>query len=125
ALASPAFAQATDPANSLLKLHQLRLVAQKSLGDFYMYMGMESDQRYARMIERSLQEAGEHRQALGEMPGAASKALRVKFDRHWQGYEQSLTSLVDTLKKQGFTDLQPIADLYARNQELLQVSGEL
>src|SRR5690606_24947126 len=40
-------------------------------------------------------------------------------------YEQLLTSLVDTLKKQGFTDLQPIADLYARNQELLQVSGEL
>jgi hypothetical protein len=125
AFASSACAQAADSASSLLKLHQLRLLAQKSLGDFYMYMGMEGDQRYARMIERSLQDADTHRKALGEMPGAGSKALRVKFDRHWEAYEELLQNLVGTLKAQGFTDLQPIADLYARNQELLTVSGEL
>ena len=39
----------TDAADNLLKLHQLRLAAQKSLGDFYMYNGMEGDQRYARV----------------------------------------------------------------------------
>ena len=43
-------AETASSADSLLKLHQLRLAAQKSLGDFYMYNGMEGDQRYARMI---------------------------------------------------------------------------
>ncbi|NRF37048.1 hypothetical protein HRF58_20475, partial [Bacillus velezensis] len=43
------------PADELLRLHQLRLATQKSLGDFYMYNGMEGDQRYARMIGESLQ----------------------------------------------------------------------
>lgn len=32
--------QAADAATNLLKLHQLRLAAQKSLGDFYMFNAM-------------------------------------------------------------------------------------
>ena len=63
------------PTDDLLRLHQLRLATQKSLGDFYMYNGMEGDQRYARMIGESLQEGQAYLDGLGEMPGEASKAL--------------------------------------------------
>ena len=40
-----------DTPNELLQLHQLRLAAQKSLGDFYMVNAMEGDLRYARQIK--------------------------------------------------------------------------
>ncbi|UVE19205.1 hypothetical protein NVV93_07470 [Pseudomonas sp. LS44] len=122
ASASSAFAA---PADDLLKLHQVRLAAQKTLGDFYMYNGMEGDQRYARMIEASLQQADTQLKAIGEMPGDSSQALRGQLDSQWQAYESELQGLVSTLKSDGFTDLQPIADLAARNQQLLELSTEL
>ena len=61
-----AASQAAETATSLLKLHQLRLAAQKTLGDFYMFNGMEGDQRYARMINESLNEVNTQLSALRE-----------------------------------------------------------
>jgi len=127
-LASPiTTAQTTSPspASSLLKLHQLRLAAQKTLGDFYMYNGMEGDQRYARMIEASLQDANDRLKEINEMPGEGSKALRAQLDQQWKGYQIDLNNLTNALKSQGFTDLQPVADLTIRNQQLMALSAEL
>jgi len=118
-------AQAADAASNLLNLHQLRLAAQKSLGDFYMYNGMEGDQRYARMIGQSLNEANEHLKALTDLPGEGSKALRSQLDQQWKGYQVDLNNLTSALKSQGYTDLQPVADLAARNQQLMTLSQEL
>lgn len=128
AAALPAFtlaAPAADPAINLLKLHQLRLAAQKSLGDFYMYNAMEGDQRYARMIEVSLQDANSRLKEINEMPGEGSKALRAQLDQQWGSYQGELGSLTNALKTQGFTDLQPVADLTKRNQQLMALSAEL
>ncbi|WP_339082494.1 hypothetical protein [Pseudomonas sp. TMP9] len=116
---------AADAAVSLLKLHQLRLAAQKTLGDFYMFNGMEGDQRYSRMISESLTEVNIHLAALTEMPGEGAKALRSQLDQQWKGYQIDLNNLVSALKSQGYTDLQPVADLAARNQQLLVLSQEL
>ncbi|WP_137885471.1 hypothetical protein [Pseudomonas sp. 2FE] len=122
----PAFtASAAAPTDNLLKLHQLRLAAQKSLGDFYMYNGMEGDQRYARMIEESLQDASSRLNEITEMPGEASKALRAQLGQQWSDYAGELKNLTSTLKNQGFTDLQPIANLATRNQQLIALSSEL
>jgi hypothetical protein len=118
-------AQTPDASSNLLKLHQLRLAAQKSLGDFYMYNGMEGDQRYARMINESLNEANEHLNELSEMPGEGSKALRSQLEQQWQGYQVDLNNLASALKSQGYTDLQPVANLAARNQQLMALSQEL
>ncbi|MBB4819458.1 hypothetical protein HNP29_002848 [Pseudomonas alcaligenes] len=118
-------AQAADPATSLLKLHQMRLAAQKSLGDFYMYNGMEGDQRYARMIDESVQQADARLKELTEMPGDGSKALSAQLNQQWKDYSGELTNLVVALKTKGFTDLQPIADMTARNQKLLTLAKEL
>ncbi len=117
--------QAADAATSLLKLHQLRLATQKSLGDFYMFNGMEGDQRYARMINDSLNEVNSHLTTLTDMPGEGAKALRAQLDQQWKGYEMDLNNLVNALKSQGYTDLQPVADLAARNQHLMTLSQEL
>ena len=116
---------AADAATSLLKLHQIRLAAQKSLGDFYMFNGMEGDQRYARMINDSLSEVNNHMTALADMPGEGSKALRSQLDQQWKGYQIDLNNLINALKSQGYTDLQPVADLAGRNQQLMALSQEL
>lgn len=115
----------TDAAGNLLKLHQLRLAAQKSLGDFYMYNGMEGDQRYARMIDTSLQNGQALLGSLTQMPGEGSKALLAQLDQHWNSYQSELKVLADTLKTQGYTDLQPVADLASHNQQLMGLSTEL
>ena len=115
----------TDAADNLLKLHQLRLAAQKSLGDFYMYNGMEGDQRYARMIDTSLQNGQALLGSLTQMPGEGSKALLAQLDQHWNSYQSELKVLADTLKTQGYTDLQPVADLASHNQQLMGLSTEL
>ena len=78
-------AETASSADSLLKLHQLRLAAQKSLGDFYMYNGMEGDQRYARMIDTSLQNGQALLGSLTQMPGDGSKALLAQLD--WVGLD--------------------------------------
>ncbi|MDH1261561.1 MULTISPECIES: hypothetical protein [unclassified Pseudomonas] len=116
---------AADSASNLLNLHQLRLAAQKSLGDFYMYNGMEGDQRYARMINEAVASADGHLAAISDLPGDGSRALRSQLDQHWKGYQIDLTNLINALKNQGYTDLQPVADLAARNQQLIALSQEL
>ena len=113
------------PADDLLRLHQLRLATQKSLGDFYMYNGMEGDQRYARMIGESLQEGQSHLDGLGEMPGDASKALRAKLQTNWQSYRSGLQALMEAMRSHGFTDLQPVADLAENNQRIMAIGKEL
>ena len=120
-----AASHAADAASNLLHLHQLRLVAQKTLGDFYMYNGMEGDQRYARMIEQSLGQANEHLQALTDMPGEGSKVLLTQLAQQWQDYQSELNRLIKALRQRGYTDLQPVADLSASNQQLLALSNEL
>jgi len=117
--------QAAEPAQDLLQLHQLRLTMQKSLGDFYMFNSMEGDQRYARMINESLSQAQNHLNALGEMPGESSQALRSQLEQNWNAYQKALLSLTEALKSQGYTDLQPVADLAESSEQLMSLSLEL
>ncbi|MGQ7958842.1 hypothetical protein ACUTAF_14245 [Pseudomonas sp. SP16.1] len=121
--ASPLLAAA--PADDLLRLHQLRLATQRSLGDFYMYNGMEGDQRYARTIGESLQQAQSRLDELDQMPGEGSKTLYAGLQREWQSYRDGLQMLLEAMRKQGYTDLQPVADLADHNQRLMAISAEL
>ena len=118
-------ANVSNEPEELLKLHQLRLAAQKSLGDFYMLNAMEGDLRYARQIKESLQAGHTLLEKIKNMPGEGSKALLAQLEQQWSGYESELNSLTDILKSQGYTDLQPVADLATRSQQLLALSTEL
>jgi hypothetical protein len=51
--------------------------------------------------------------------------LLAQLEQQWSSYESELNSLTDTLKNQGYTDLQPVADLATRSQQLLALSTEL
>lgn len=114
-----------DTPNELLQLHQLRLAAQKSLGDFYMVNAMEGDLRYARQIKESLNAGNALLEKIKNMPGEGSKALLAQLQLQWRGYESELDSLTETYKRQGYTDLQPVADLANRSQQLQALSAEL
>jgi hypothetical protein len=118
-------ANASDESEELLKLHQLRLAAQKSLGDFYMLNAMEGDLRYARLIKESLQAGHALLEKIKTMPGEGSKALLAQLEQQWSAYEGELNLLTETLKTQGYTDLQPVADLATRSQQLMALSTEL
>ncbi|MDO8696918.1 MAG: hypothetical protein Q7J74_07400 [Pseudomonas sp.] len=118
-------ANASNEPEELLKLHQLRLAAQKSLGDFYMLNAMEGDLRYARLIKESLQAGHALLEKIKTMPGEGSKALLAQLEQQWSAYEGELNLLTETLKTQGYTDLQPVADLATRSQQLLALSTEL
>lgn len=113
------------PSEDLLHLHQLRLATQKSLGDFYMYNSMEGDQRYARMIDESLQQAQARLRALGDMPGDGARTLRTRLQGEWQAYQGNLQGLMEAMRTQGYTDLQPIADLAESNRRLMDIGQEL
>ena len=118
-------ANISNESEELLKLHQLRLAAQKSLGDFYMLNAMEGDLRYARLINESLQAGHALLEKIKTMPGEGSKALLAQLEQQWSAYEGELNLLTETLKTQGYTDLQPVADLATRSQQLLALSTEL
>ena len=115
----------TAAPSELLQLHQLRLTAQKSIGDFYMLNAMEGDLRYARQISDAMKSGEALLQQIQNMPGEGSKALLEQLRQQWSAYTSELIALTDTYKSQGFTDLQPVADLATRSQQLQTLSAEL
>ena len=122
--ALPLFA-AADAASDLLSLHQMRLAAQRSLGDFFMFNAMEGDQKYARLVEASSQSASEALGKLGTMPGNESTQLKAQLQEQWKGYAAQLKTLTGALDKSGYTDLQPVADLATQNRKLLETADQL
>lgn len=120
-----AYSAEAEAPSELLQLHQLRLAAQKSISDFYMLNAMEGDLRYARKITESLAAGDALLQQIKSMPGEGSKALFAQLQQQWSAYTSELQSLTDIYKSQGFTDLQPVADLANRGQQLQVLSAEL
>ncbi|UCJ16117.1 hypothetical protein K5Q02_20245 [Pseudomonas sp. MM211] len=121
----PGFSAAAETSPYLQHLLRLHLAAQKSLGDFYMYNSMEGDQRYARMIDESRQEASRQILKLSGMPDIGAARLQTRLQEEWQAYDRDLTTLMSALGKQGYTDLQPVADMAARNRQVLATSEAL
>lgn len=116
-LPSPSEANtANDPAATLLRIHQLRLASQKSLAEYFMLAGMDGDQRYKKLMNSEVENAGGQLKALTSMPGPQSSALRLQAEQQWRNYATELAQLTETQSKQGFTDLQPVAQLANHNQ---------
>ncbi|SHL77132.1 hypothetical protein [Phytopseudomonas punonensis] len=124
ALLAPGATKA-DTTGALRGLQSFHLATQKSLADFYMYNSMEGDQRYARMIDTSRQEAREQLGKLADLPDVGAARLQAQLQQQWQAYDQELTTLMTALQKQGFTDLQPVADMAARNRQVLATAQAL
>lgn len=121
----PCLAAAADTQAHLQQLQRLHLAAHKSLGDFYMYNSMEGDQRYARMIDDARDTAREQLQGLAGMQDVGAARLYAQLQQQWHAYDDEMTALMGTLGKQGYTDLQPVADMAARNREVLATCQSL
>ena len=122
-LSLPVFAAGT--ADDLLALHQMRLATQKSLNAFFMYVGQEGDQRYASLIESSAQTAEARLQRLDGVNGSESRRLLGQLREQWRDYAQDLDKLTGAVRNKGYSDLQPVADLARRNQQLMDLGGQL
>ncbi|KRU93161.1 F0F1-type ATP synthase subunit beta [Pseudomonas aeruginosa] len=122
-LSLPAFAAGT--ADDLLALHQMRLATQKSLNAFFMYVGQEGDQRYASLIDSSAHTAQARLQRLDGVNGSESRRLPGQLREQWRDYAQDLDKLTGAVRNKGYSDLQPVADLARRNQQLMDLGGQL
>lgn len=110
---------------SLEDLHQFRLNAQKSLTAFFMLTVMEGDQRYEKLLDQARSQADSELKALNGLQGAVSKSLHQQLEQMWGAYQQELLTLLRTTKEQGYTDLQPVADMAQHNDQLLNTAAEL
>lgn len=120
--ASALFASTADDFQYLQDFH---LATQKSLADFYMYNSMEGDQRYAKMIEASRQQARNQLEHLADLPDIGAARLHTQLQEQWQRYDAELGGLMSVMQKQGYTDLQPVADMATRNRQVLETSQAL
>lgn len=103
----------------------MRLATQKSLNAFFMYVGQEGDQRYASLIESSAQTAEARLQRLDGVNGSESRRLLGQLREQWRDYAQDLDKLTGAVRNKGYSDLQPVADLARRNQQLMDLGGQL
>ena len=113
--------------NSLNALFLMRLETQRSIGGFYMLNGQEQgqDQRYAKQAEANLVLAQENLAKLPTPSSPAAQTLKAKLEQDLNTYSTELRRLISLLKEQGYTDLQPIADLASLNSSILQTSIDL
>ncbi|WP_022966651.1 hypothetical protein [Denitrificimonas caeni] len=111
--------------NSLNALFLVRLETQRSIGGFYMLNSQEQDQRYAKQAEANLVLAQENFKNIPTPSSPAAQTLKVKLEQDLSTYSNELRRLISVLKEQGYTDLQPIADLASLNSSILQTSKDL
>lgn len=128
AFSLPSFAYSeklSGSTESLLKLHQFQLAAQRSLGSFYMYSYLEGDQRYARITEESLQDGHALLLQITKLPSEVSSALLGKLEQQWNGYQSELKKMAATIESRGFIDVQRVIDLATQSDQLMALSSTL
>lgn len=106
-------------------LFRLRLETQRSIGDFYMLNSQEQDQRYARQAEANLVTAQDNLNKLPAAKTPEAQALHIQLKQDFSAYSTELRRLISVLEDQGYTDLQPIADLATLNNTILKITADL
>lgn len=113
----PANASNTDAAPA--HLHQLRLAALGSLGDFYLLYGVDADPAHSRSLERRLALADVQLALLAE--SADVGAIR----QPWHRYASLLGELNARLQRQEELDGSAIAELIHLNSQLMTLCDAL
>ncbi len=112
-------------ATSLNALFFMRLETQRSIGGFYMFNSQEQDQRYAKQANENVALALDNLKKIPTSASPATQALQVQLQQDLNIYSVELSRLINVLKEQGYTDLQPVADLANLNSSILKTSKEL
>ena len=111
--------------SSLNFLFLVRLEVQKSIGSFYLLNSQEQDQLYAKQINKNLESALDNLKKMPTPSSPTAQALQNQLSKDLSAYSIELRRLVDLLKEQGYTDLQPVADLANLNSGILKAGKEL
>jgi hypothetical protein len=119
--------QATEQitAASLNALFFMRLETQRSIGGFYMFNSQEQDQRYAKQAHENLTLALANLKKLPTPASPVTQTLQNQLQQDLNTYAAELRRLISVLKEQGYTDLQPVADLANLNSSILKTSKDL
>jgi len=131
-LSTPLIAADTQPStayteiqSTLNQLFQMRLATQRSIGAFYMFNGQEQDQRYAKIAADNATQAARYLWSLTAPESAAVESLKVQLLDDFSAYSRQLDRLISAIQKQGYSDLQPVADLAVLNSSILKNSHAL
>ena len=106
-------------------LYHIRLAVQRSIGNFYMFNSAEPDQRYADAARQNLALSQQHLNTLAPQLSPAALALKAQLLNDFSAYRRQLNKVIDDIQQQGYSDLQPIADLAQYNAHVLKNSQDL
>lgn len=111
--------------STLHQLFQMRLAIQRSIGAFYMFNGLEQDQRYAKTADENAVQAADYLWSLATPDSSASQNLKTQLVNDVNAYSSKLDRLINAIQEQGYSDLQPVADLAELNSNILKNSQAL
>ncbi|QEY58502.1 hypothetical protein FXF61_04685 [Pseudomonas sp. C27(2019)] len=120
--APPAY---TESQNTFNQLFQMRLAIQRSIGAFYMFNGQEQDQQYAKTADENAIQATRYVRNLTTPNSPSAQDLKAQLLNDVNAYSAQLDRLISAIQEQGYSDLQPVADLAALNSNILKNSEAL
>lgn len=106
-------------------LYHIRLAAQRSMGHFYMFNSAEPDQRYADGATQNIALSLQHLSNLPSQLSPAALTLKTQLLKDFSAYSTQLNNVIDDIQQQGYSDLQPVADLAQYNARILKNSKDL
>jgi hypothetical protein len=115
----------TETQSTLNQVFQMRLATQRSIGAFYMFNSQEQDQRYAKTAADNASQAAQHLWSLTTPLSPAGQSLKAQLLNDLSAYGMQLDRLINAIQVQGYSDLQPVADLAVLNSSILQNSQTL
>jgi len=115
----------TETQSTLNQVFQMRLATQRSIGAFYMFNSQEQDQRYAKTAADNASQAAQHLWGLTTPLSPAGQSLKAQLLNDLSAYGMQLDRLINAIQVQGYSDLQPVADLAVLNSSILQNSQTL
>lgn len=112
-------ASATPAQASTAPLHQLRLAALGSLGDFYLLYGVDADPAHSQALERRMG------QAESQLAGLGDDGEVQRLRQQWHGYAGLLRELHAQLQRQEDVEGRAIAELIDLNNQLVRQTDNL
>ena len=117
----------TSTKNAPEDLFQMRLATQRSIANFYMFNGQDEnqDQLYAQVANKNATQALNHLNSLTVPSDPHAQAVLVELQHEMSTYITQLNYLIAATIEQGYTDLQPVADLALLNSKILKDAQEV
>lgn len=110
------------PQKLLTNIHKMRLFSTESLTNFYMYSGLDADEKYGKKIIDSLASFEEALAETRKLPATESIAdSMTEIEKSWGGFKKLINLNYNDMKSQGFPNVRLVSEMGKSNTALLQV----